>query len=110
MTERVVVLNPADPFAFVADACGALAAAVNEVRPWSPSDTGLVDVYAEMVVAYANLVRPLIAESSSATARLAIIDHLVDRLRQAQAGDVEVRVADVVDRLHGELTREPLPA
>lgn len=33
---------------------------------------------------------------------MAIIDHLFDRLRQSQAGEIEIPLADVIDRLHAE--------
>jgi hypothetical protein len=105
MTDRVVVLRDDDGLSFVADACATLADSVNGIRAARRSDEDLVGVYAEMVRAYARLIRPrLIAKGE--TVRLAILDHLLERLDQAQTGARAVPVVDIVDRLHGELERE----
>lgn len=104
MPDRILVLRPDDPVSFVADACAALADAVNEVRVVRSTDEELVATYAELVVAYSRGMREQL--TAEGTARLAVIDHLVDRLRQAQAGEITLPVLDVVDRLHAELTRE----
>jgi hypothetical protein len=106
MADRVVVLRKGKPLAFVADACMALADAVNQTRAWSQSDQQLIDAYAEMVIAYGRLVRPRFADGTDSGTRLAIVDHLVERIRQAQAGEFPTPVLDVVDRLHGELSSE----
>lgn len=108
MTDRIVVLKADDPVSFVAEACAALADAVNEIRIQRRGDVVLVKAYAEMVVAYAQLLRPEL--SAQGDARLAIIDHLVMRLRQAQADEITMSVQEIVDRLHGELTRELVSA
>ena len=42
--------------------------------------------------------------------RLAVIEHLVERLAQARNGEITTPALDIVDRLHGELTAEPAPA
>lgn len=102
-TTRVVVLRPDDPIAFMADSCAAAADAVNEIRSWRESDSRLLDVYTELVVAYARLVR---AERSGA--RLAVIDHLIQRVTQARNGEI-AGLAYIVDRLHGEITAIPAP-
>lgn len=105
MTDRVVVLHADDALSFVADGCVALADAVNETRLVSDSRQGLVDSYAEMVVALARLMRPqLLGEGE--TVRVAVIDHLIERLGQARTGEFPTPVLDIVDRLHGELVRE----
>jgi hypothetical protein len=109
MADRIVVLRPEDPVAFVADACAALADTVNQVPPWQPSDADLVDAYAAMLVAYARVMRPSLEMDPRSSARLAIIDHLLGRLTQAQAGEIGYRTADVADRLHAELVHEPTP-
>jgi hypothetical protein len=96
--DRIVVLRPDDPVAFVADACAAAADSVNELRVARATDGALVDVYAELVVAYARLER-----SSFSGARLAIIDHLIERITQARRGELVTPLVDIVDRLHGEL-------
>ena len=108
-SDRVVVLRPDDPASFLADACAA-AAAVNEVRVWRPNDAGLVDLYSELVLAYARLRRADIARSDHASVRLAVIDHLAERLAQARNGEITTPALDIVDRLHGDLTAEPAPA
>jgi hypothetical protein len=58
MADRVVVLRKGEPLAFVADACMALADAVNQTRAWSQSDHELIDAYAEMVIATADFSVP----------------------------------------------------
>lgn len=108
MTDRIVVLRDREALSFVADGCAALADAANQIRLARAGDAELVNVYAEMVVAYSHLVRDGLAERGE-TVRLAIIDHLVERLRQAQTGEIAMSVLDIVDRLHGELTRERAP-
>jgi hypothetical protein len=107
MTDRVVVFHPDDPSRFIVDACAALADAVNETRLWRDDDSAAIAVYAELVVALATVKRPdLVADSSSST-QLAINDHLVGRIRQAQRGELVPPLLDIVDRLHAELVREP---
>jgi hypothetical protein len=97
--DRVVVLRPDDPVAFLAEECAAAADAVNELRVASAADAALVDVYAELVVAYARVER-----NSYSGARLAVIDHLIERIAQARGGEIVTPLVDIVDRLHGELT------
>jgi hypothetical protein len=100
--DRVVVLRSEDPVAFLADACAAAADAANELRVASATDAAVVDVYAELVVAYARVER-----DDYTGARLAIVDHLIERLGQARRGEIVTPLADIVDRLHGELTATP---
>lgn len=110
MTDRIVVLRSNDSLSFVADVCGALAEAVSEIRLVRPGDQDLIAVYAEMVRALARLTRPALATGPSATVRLAMVDHLLGRLREAQAGEISMPVIDIVDRLHEELTRQSVLA
>jgi hypothetical protein len=107
MGDRVVVLRADDGIGFVADACAALADAVTRVHVSKSTDADLVDTYTEMVVAYSRLIRDRLDGDPHGEVRRNIIDHLVHRLRQAQAGHITVAVVDVVDRLHAEITREP---
>jgi hypothetical protein len=107
MADRVVVLRSDDGVGFLADACAALADAGNEVRVIRTTDAELVDVYAELVVAYSRLVRRRLDGDGAATARAKILGHLQERVRQAAVGEISLPILDVVDRLHGELTREP---
>ena len=108
MGDQVVVLRSDDPLAFVADACAAVADIVNETHLWHSSDQLVTDTYAELLVALANLTRPTLITDASSGAQLAIVDHLVERLRQARAGEFDVPVLDVADRLHAELIRQPV--
>jgi hypothetical protein len=107
MTDRSVVLRKDDALVFVADACAALADAINEIRASRTGDTNLTAAYAEMVVAYSRLLRDQLSDARHGPANLAIVDHLAERLRQAQNNEITTPVLDIVDRLHGELTREP---
>ncbi|WP_429428581.1 hypothetical protein [Nocardia sp. GAS34] len=101
----IVILRREDPLAFVADACAALAEENNRIRAVGQDDTRqLVQTYAELVISYAHLARPTLT-----SARADIIDHLVDRVSQAQTGDIGIPLLDIVDRLHGELTHQPTP-
>lgn len=106
MVDRIAVLRSSDPIGFVADACAALAESVNEIRVSGPGDEQLLAAYAEMVLAYSRLVGAELAIADNVT-QLAIVDHLIDRLRQAQDGTINIPVIDIVDRLHAELAREP---
>ncbi|HVA06991.1 MAG TPA: hypothetical protein VNG12_09660 [Acidimicrobiales bacterium] len=108
MGDHIVVLRSDDPLDFIADACAALADLVNEMHLSRSSDLVMIKTYAELLVAFANLRRPYLAADSSASAQLAIIDHLVERLRQSQAGEFNVPMLDVADRLHAELARLPV--
>jgi hypothetical protein len=105
LNERVVVLHPEDGISFVADACAAVADAVNGVRPARSGEVELTNVYAEMVRAYARLVRPRLIDRRE-DVRVAVIDHLLGRLDEAEAGARAIQVVDIVDRLHGELVRD----
>lgn len=107
MGDRVVVLRGDDGVGSVADACAALAEAVNQVRVVRSGDQALVDAYAEMVVAYSRLVRRQLIDMGAGSGRIDIIDRLIERLRQAQAGEISLPALDIVDRLHGEVSREP---
>ena len=64
----------------------------------------MVDVYAELVVAYARLARPHFRGSS-----VAILDRLVGRVVQARSGEIRTSLVDIVDRLHGGLASELAP-
>ncbi|MFI9507198.1 hypothetical protein [Nocardia sp. NPDC052566] len=96
-----VILHPHDPVGFVADACAALAAQVNRIHaiPSRPGPDPLAHTYAELVIAYSHLTLPTI----SSTARTRIIAHLIDRIRESQAGDITVPLVDITDRLHAEI-------
>jgi hypothetical protein len=82
-----------------------MADAVNETRLVTAGHADLVEAYAEMVVAFARLVRPRLLDDGE-TVRVAVMDHLLDRLMQARTGLIALPVLDIVDRLHGELTQD----
>ena len=103
MNNRVVVLHSEDPIAFVADCCDALADAVNEPHLRTSADDELTASYAALVRAYAALLRP----ANGGDVRTNVLDHLLDRLAQAERGEIAIPVVDIVDRLHGELASEP---
>ena len=105
MVDRVVVLHADDGLSFIADACAVLADAVNETRLVTTRHSDLVEAYAEMVVAFARLVRPRLLDDGE-TVQAGVMDHLLERLAQARSGLIAPPVLDIVDRLHGELTQD----
>lgn len=110
MSERIIVLRSEQPQQVLVDVCSALADAVNEPHAWRPSDTELLNVYAETVSALARFRRTELAEHPGSGVSVAVIDHLLDRIRQKQAGEIEIPLADLVDRLHAEAICEPVIA
>ena len=105
MTDRIVVLRTDDALAFVADACAALADAVNEIRAFRAADTDLTSAYAEMVLAYGRLLRHHLSDGPHGPGHLAIVDHLIERLRQAQNHEVTSLALDIAHRLHAPCHR-----
>lgn len=110
MSERIIVLRTEQPRHVLVDVCSALADAINEPHAWRTTDTELLSVYAEAVSSLARFQRAELAGRPGTEVPVAIIDHLFDRLRQARAGEIEMPLADVVDRLHAEAIREPVTA
>jgi hypothetical protein len=49
----------------------------------------------------------LFLEDSWEQVRGSIIDHVLERLGQAEGGEIRTPVVDIVDCLHGELTGQP---
>lgn len=105
MVDRVVVLYADDGLSFIADACAVMADAVNETRLVTAGHADLVEAYTEMVVAFARLVRPRLLDDGE-TVRVAVMDHLLDRLTQAGTGLIAPPVLHIVDRLCVELTQD----
>jgi len=105
MSERIVVLRDGQPRQFLVDVCAALADQVNE-PDWTTADEELVLVYSEAVMALARLHREELAADPNSQVQLAIVDHLIERIRQTRAGEIEFSLADVVDRLHAESLSE----
>ncbi|MGD0391415.1 MAG: hypothetical protein ABSC41_02105 [Acidimicrobiales bacterium] len=110
MSERIIVLRTEQPQRVLVDVCSALADAINEPHAWRTADTELLTVYAEAVSSLARLRRAQLAGRPGTEVPVAIIDHLLDRLRQTQAGEIEMPLADVVDRLHAEAIRDLVTA
>lgn len=110
MSERIIILRSEQPRQVLVDVCAALADAVNEPHAWRSTDTELLTVYAEAVSALARLRRAQLVEHPGDEVHVAIIDHLLDRLGQTRAGEIEIPLADVVDRLHPEAVSEPVIA
>ena len=109
MGDQILILKRDSPIDFVADACAALADSVNEMHVWRAGNQALIDTYAEMLHTYSNLLRPVLAADPASATQLKVIDHLIQRLRQAQAGDISIPLLDIADRLHAELVRQPVP-
>jgi hypothetical protein len=104
VTDRLLILRSEAPSAFVADACAALADIVNEPHLLSSdAHEERVAVYAALVRAYAGLLRL----GTTDEAQRHIVDHLLGRITQAELGEIVTPVADIVDRLHGELENVP---
>jgi hypothetical protein len=110
MSERIIILRSEEPRQLLVDVCAALADAVNEPHAWRPTDAELLSVYAEAVSALARLRQAQLADHPAAEVPMAIMDHLFDRLRQTQAGEIEISLVDVVDRLHAEAISELVTA
>lgn len=110
MAERIVVLRSHQAMRFLVDACAALADEVNEPHAWTASDDELLVVYAETVSTLARLRRSELAGLSGSEVQIAIIDHLIERVRETRAGEIGFRLADVADRLHAEATRDLVPS
>ena len=58
---------------FIADACAVMADAVNETQLVTVGHTDLLEAYAEMVEAFARLVRPRLLDDGEAV-RVAVMD------------------------------------
>jgi len=106
MSERIVVLRSGQSLQFLMDACAALADEVNEPHAWTNADEELMSVYAEVVTALARLRREELAGGSEPNVQVAIVDHLIERVRQTRAAEISMRLADVVDRLHAEAVNQ----
>jgi hypothetical protein len=101
-TDRIVVLHEEAPATFLADACRAVAEAVNSVHVAGPGQEALVDLYAELVGAYARL-RMGRSEFELSEADRNIFAHLLERIRQSRAGEIEIPLADIADQLHARV-------
>ena len=97
--EAVVVLHSDQPLTFVADACRSLSVSLGPLAAVGPGRDEQVVVYAELVCAYARLLR---ARSGNAT-WVKIADHLLSRVEQARTGEITLDLVDIVDRLHGHV-------
>ena len=109
MSDQVLILRRDNPLDFVANACAALADLANELRVSRMGDQLLIETYAEMLRAYSNVLRPALVGDPRCAVQVKVIDHLVERLDQARAGEISIPLLDIADRLHAELVRQPLP-
>ncbi len=110
MSQRVVQYRPGEPLAFLADVCGALADAIPDTDVGDPDRAELTAVYAEVVCAYARIVRPefaLLPEGSDVWPR--VIDHLLERVRQARAGEISLDLTDIAEQLHARIEEVTAP-
>jgi hypothetical protein len=98
-TDTIVVLHPDAAGAFLADACRALAQAVNSIGVAGPEREEAVEVYAELVGAYA---RYKLGRRDSDVSQVDrdIVAHLLERVREARAGETPIPLADIADQLH----------
>ena len=104
MTDRIVILDPAQPLRFLDDACRALAEAVSETREADHENDELAVVYAEVVGAYGRLLREELSRLPEISkAWLDIVDHLLMRLGEVRARERPMSVLEVADQLHGRL-------
>ena len=110
MTERIVVFRSDQPHRFLSDVCAALAEQVNQPHAVRPADEDVVGVYAEAVVALARLRLEQLRGEPGRETQIAIIAHLIERIRQTKAGEIGFHLADVVDRLHAEAVSELVPS
>ena len=99
-TDRIVILHEEDPATLLADACHAVAEAVNSVHVPGPGQQALVDVYAELVGAYASVQ---IGHSEVSETKRNIMAHLLERIRQAPGGEIEMPLAGIADQLHARV-------
>jgi hypothetical protein len=109
MSDQVLILRRDNPLDFVANACAALADLVNELRVSRIVDQLTIETYAEMLRAYSNLLRPALVGDPGCAVQVKVVNHLVERLVQARAGDISIPLLEIADRLHAELVRQPLP-
>lgn len=107
----VVLLKPSPSILVLADAFHCLATGVSRLQNKNLGVTlDLVDAYAVVTATYARALRDRIsALPESSTAWPQIIDHLLERLRQARDEDLLLDPLDILDQLAGRLrSLEPL--
>src|SRR5438874_1447853 len=81
-----------------------LADAIPDTDVGDPERAELTAVYAEVVCAYARIVRPefaLLPEGSEVWPR--VIDHLLERVRQARAGEISLDLPDIAEQLQARI-------
>lgn len=104
MKERVVILDPAKPLQFLAEACIALADAVSETSDADDAHDELAAVYAEVVGAYGRLLREELGRlPETSKAWLDVVDHLLLRLVEVRGRELPISVLEVAGQLHGRL-------
>jgi hypothetical protein len=101
-TDSMVVLHQGAAGAFLADACRALADSVNAIGVAGPAREEAVEVYAELVGAFARFKLGRRDAGISQVDR-DIVAHLLERIREARAGETAIPLADIVDQLHARV-------
>lgn len=110
MTDRIVILDPAQPLRFLDEACRALADAVRDSGPSDPPHDELATVYAEVVGAYGRLLHEELRHMPERSeAWLNIVDHLLMRLGEVRARERPMDILHVADQLHGRLSDVTTP-
>jgi hypothetical protein len=101
----VTLLRPSPSILVLADAFHCLATGVRQLQDRNLGVTSdLLDAYAALTATYARALRDRIsALPDSSAAWPDIIDHLVERLRQAREEDILLDPLDVLDQLAGRL-------
>lgn len=104
MTDKVVFLNPRQPLAFLASACAALAEALEDTVALGPNRDELAAVYAEVVGAYARLLRAEVARMPEMSrVWFDVVDHLLGRLKQVRDREILLDHVEVASQLHARL-------
>jgi len=100
--ETIVVLHRDAAGAFLADACRALAESVNSIGVAGRERQEAVEVYAELVGAYARFKMGR-RDSGISQVDRDIIAHLLERIREARDGETPIPLADIADQLHARV-------
>jgi hypothetical protein len=101
-TDTIVVLHEDYAGAFLADACRALAESVNAIGVAGSAREEAVEVYAELVGAFARFKLGRRDAGISQVDR-DIVAHLLERIREARAGETAIPLADIADQLHARV-------
>ncbi len=110
MTGRVVLLDPQRPLAFLENACATLAEVLEDTPPLSPTRDAVALVYAEVVGAYARLVREELSRvPEMSPVWFHVVDHLLERMRQVRAQEIAIDAAEIASQLHARVREATAP-